>query len=197
MTEQQLVQIALEENISLTEGILTQDISLSTFVFNIVETTKNRFRLNETQIQSLINYLNANNCTSNQHELALMLNLDQFIELCYRQQIDINTLIENQNLTKNSQEKFSLTSMQIADLIQRNNFDGNKLKIIEKQLKAQHFYLNPSQLAYLFVNCRSTHNVKTEGLSVSQLIALHMLQQSTHFSLTYDQIKYIALQQSK
>lgn len=166
------------------------------YIVENLEKTVAVAQLTETQIQLLINHLNANDCnTSNQQDSSLALHLDQFIEICHRQKIDTN------NLTITSQptltDKFSLTPSQIADLIQQNNFDVKKLKIIEKQLKTQRFYLNPSQLAYLFVHRRPTYSKTIEGLSASQLVALYMLQQPKRFSLTYEQIKQIALQQSK
>jgi len=196
--------------------------SISVFLVERIETSENTFHLNENQIRSLIDQIDMVNWTLltsslsfNQQQLPLVLYLDQLIELCSQQKIDINKLVDNETVPQNSslfdhsKIKFSLSLSQIAHLINQNNFDIRKLIAIEQSLKeqdiqAQQFRLNASQLAYLFVNRHDIHDHAIVGLSVGQVIGLYMLQQQSTredqtslFSLTYQQIKQLALIQSK
>jgi len=150
-----------------------------------------------------------------QQQLPLILHLDQLIELCNQQKIDIDKFLDNEITLQNSslfgssKLKFTLLPSQIAYLINQNKFDIRKLITIEQNLKAQgiqaqQFRLNSSQLAYLFTNHRIVHSHDIPGLSVAQLIGLYVLQQqsikdkqTSLFSLTYQQIKQLALFQSK
>jgi hypothetical protein len=187
-----------------------------------IGTSQDYFQLNEDQIRSLIAQINMVNCTSlisnkalEQQQLPLGLHLDQFIELCDQQKIGIDEFLENKTalqkslLLNNSEFKFTLLSSQIACLINQNQFDIKKLITIEQNLKtqgrkAQQFRLNSSQLAYLFANQRIDHSHDIAGLSAAQLIGLYLFQQQSNtdkqislFSLTYQQIKHLALIQSK
>jgi hypothetical protein len=149
-----------------------------------------------------------------QQQLPLVFDLDQFIELCDQLKIDIDKLLDNKavsqksSLIDSSKSKFNLTPVQIAYLINQARFDIKKLISIEQNLKksgtqAKQFHLNSSQLAYLFANQRIIHHQNIAGLSTAQLIALYVLQQqsikdeaTSSFSLTYQQIKQLALSQS-
>lgn len=179
--------------------------------------------MNENQIRSLIAQLDIVNWTLltsttslEQQQLPLILDLDQLIELCNQQKISVDKLLNNETALQNpslfdsSKIKFTFSSSQIAQLINQNNFDIRKLIAIEQSLKeqdtqSQQFRLNASQLAYLFINRRIVHSHEIVGLSVGQLIGLYMLQQqsvkddqiSSLFSFTYQQIKQLALIQSK
>jgi hypothetical protein len=138
---------------------------------------------------------------SEQPQLPLVLQLDQLIELCHQQKIDINKFTNNE--ASRLKVKFTLLPSQIAHLIHQNNFDIKKLITIEQHLKTQdiqdqQFRLNSSQLAYLFANHRIDQSNEDVGLSVAQFIGLYVLQQqSNEISLTYQQIKQLAQMQSK
>lgn len=140
-----------------------------------------------------------------QEQIPLVLHLDQLIELCQQQKIDIDKFFEKEINLQNSLSSddtkfnFSLSSSQIAYLIHQNQFDMKKLLFMEQNLKRQNkqFRLNSSQFAYLYANYRITHSHDSVGLSAAQLIGLYMLQQKSLFSLTYQQIEYLALLQSK
>jgi hypothetical protein len=150
-----------------------------------------------------------------QQQLPLVLHLDQLIQLCNQQKIDIDKVLENETALQNSslfnssKLKFTLLPSQIAYIINQNKFDMKKLITIEQNLKAhgiqaQQFRLNSLQLAYLFANHRIVHSHDLVGLSAAQLISLYTLQQqlikseeTSLFSLTYQQIKQLALFQSK
>lgn len=193
-------------------------------MFSLVErmgTSQAHFQLNESQIRYLIAQINTGNCTLSpstasleQQQLPLILNLDQFIELCDQLKIDINKLFENKAVLQKSSlidgfpSKFNLTPAQISYLINQAKFDIKKLITIEQNLKksgmqAKRFRLNSSQLAYLFVKQHIVHDQNITGLSTAQLIALYVLQQQSIkdeqmslFSLTYQQIQQLALSQS-
>jgi hypothetical protein len=150
-----------------------------------------------------------------QQQLPLSLHLDQLIELCNQQKIDMNkfldneTALQNSSLFDNSKFKFTLSPSQIAYLINQNKFDVKKLITIEQNLKThrlkpQPFRLNSLQFAYLLTNHRIVHSHDIVGLSAAQLIGLYVLQQqsikdeqTSLFSLTYQQIKQLALFQSR
>ncbi|CAF1576332.1 unnamed protein product, partial [Adineta steineri] len=208
LTEEQLNQIIIEENIRI------HDVDLN-------ETSMNTFHLNEKQIQFLIaqidmmNWLSLNsNFSFKQQQLPLILHLNQLIELCNQQHIDIDKLLNNQTDLQNSLSpvnsnfEFTFSASQIAYIINQHSFDMKKVLAIQQNLKkedsqTQQFHLNISQLAYLFVNRHIMHSHEIVGLSASQLIALYMLQQSSiqddqtsFFSLTYQQIKQLALMQN-
>ncbi|CAF3690242.1 unnamed protein product [Rotaria sordida] len=208
LTEEQLIQIGIEENISILD---VQHIGAS----------QGNLHLNENQIRSLMTHINLVNWMSltstlpiEQQQSWLILQLDQLIELCDQQMIDIDKLLDNiptlqnSSLFDSSNIKFTLTSSQIAHLINQNNFDIRKLIDIEQNLKqqdiqAQQFRLNSSQLAYLCAHHRAINNQGIIGLSVAQLIGIYMLQQKLNendpsllFSLDYQQIKHLALIQN-
>ncbi|CAF5130193.1 unnamed protein product, partial [Rotaria sp. Silwood1] len=149
-----------------------------------------------------------------QQQSWLVLQLDQLIQLCNQQMIDIDrilnneTVLQNSSLLDSSKIKFTLTSSQIAHLINQNNFNIRKLLDIEQNLKqqsiqAQQFRLNSSQLAYFFAHHRIVNNQRIVGLSVAQLIGIYTLQQRSNendqsllFSLDYQQIRQLALIQN-
>jgi hypothetical protein len=187
-----------------------------------IGTFQNNSQLNESQIRSLIAQIEMVNWTASKSTLPseeqqshLILHLDQLIQLCHQQKINIDKLLDNEIALQNSSQinsskiKFTLLPSQIAHLINQHNFDIRKLKTVEQNLKkqniqAQQFRLNSSQLAYLFANHRIVHHHETVGLSAAQLIGLYMLQQQStkddqtpSFSLSYQQIKQLALMQSK
>ncbi|CAF3800448.1 unnamed protein product, partial [Adineta steineri] len=194
----------------------TNDLSI-----DLNEASVNSFDLNEKQIQFLIaqidmmNWLSLNpNVSFKQQQLPLILHLNQLIELCNQQHINIDKLLNNQTDLQNSLSpvnsnfEFTFSPSQIAYIINQHNFDMKKVLAIQQNLKkqdsqTQQFHLNISQLAYLFVNRHIIHSHEIVGLSASQLIALYMLQQSSiqddqtsFFSLTYQQIKQLALMQN-
>ncbi|CAF4805570.1 unnamed protein product [Rotaria sp. Silwood1] len=149
-----------------------------------------------------------------QQQSWLVLQLDQLIQLCNQQMIDIDRILNNETVSQNSslldssKIKFTLTSSQIAHLINQNNFNIRKLLDIEQNLKqqsiqAQQFRLNSSQLAYFFAHHRIVNNQRIVGLSVAQLIGIYTLQQRSNendqsllFSLDYQQIRQLALIQN-
>ncbi|CAF0769866.1 unnamed protein product [Adineta steineri] len=208
LTEEQLNQIVIEENIPI------HDVDLN-------ETSMNSFDLNEKQIQFLIAQIDMMNWLSlspnfpfKQQQLPLILHLNQLIELCNQQHINIDKLLNNQTDLQNSLSpvnpnfEFTFSPSQIAYIINQHNFDIKKLLAVQQNLKkqdsqTQQFHLNISQLAYLFLNRHIIHSHEIVGLSASQLIALYMLPQSpiqddqtSFFSLTYQQIKQLALMQN-
>lgn len=134
--------------------------------------------------------------------LSLVLHLHQFIELCGQQGISMERLVhkisaaQNPSLFDRSKFKLNLSHLQIASLINKNQFNIKKLSVMQQHMQAQAFRLNTSQLAYLFHNRRIIQNHTIGGLSASQLIALYVLYQSS-FSLTYQQIEQLALIQSE
>lgn len=198
---------------------------MSILLFPLVErmgTSQAHFQLNESQIGYLIAQINTGNCTLSpstasleQQQLPVILNLDQFIELCDQLKIDIDKLFENKAVLQKSSlidgfpSKFNLTPAQISYLINQAKFDIKKLITIEQNLKThrlkpQPFRLNSSQFAYLLTNHRIIHSHDIVGLSAAQLIGLYVLQQqsikdeqTSLFSLTYQQIKQLALFQSR
>ncbi|CAF2672103.1 unnamed protein product [Rotaria sp. Silwood2] len=208
LTEEQLIQIAIEENISITD-------------VEQIEISQDNLHLNESQIRSLITQINLINWISSTFTLSseqyswLVLQLDQLIELCNQQMIDIYSLLDNEtssqdsSLLDRSKIKFTLSPSQIAHLIKQNNFDIQKLIDIEQNLKKhgiqdQQFRLNSSQLAYFFAHRRLVNNQRIVGFTVAQLIGIYMLQQNSNendqsllFSFDYQQIKQLALIQSK
>lgn len=179
-----------------------------------IRTSQDSFQLNESQIRSLIAQINMVNSASlvSQQQLPLVLHLDQLIELCHQQKIDLDEFLEkdfplqNASLYDSAKLKFTLSPSQIAYLVDKNQLDIRKLMFIKQNLKTrgQQFRLSSSQLAYLLVNHRIVHNHDNVGLSAAQLIGLYMLhqqsikdEQTSLFSLTYQQIKQLALLQSK
>ncbi|UJR22823.1 hypothetical protein I4U23_025853 [Adineta vaga] len=199
LTEEQLIQIAFEENIQIAE-------------VHVDETSDDNIYLTESQIQSLIaqiDVINESLLISARHEakqdqhLPLVLHLHQFIELCSQQRISMERLLHNESTLQNSSPSFfvdskfklNLSNLQMAYLIKKNQFDINKLSAMQQHMGAQTFRLNTSQLAYLFHNHRTIQNHTIGGLSASQLIALHMLYPS-FFVLTYQQIEQLALIQN-
>ncbi|CAF3131952.1 unnamed protein product [Rotaria sp. Silwood2] len=204
LTEEQLIQIAIEENISITD-------------VEQIEISQDNLHLNESQIRSLITQINLINWISSTFTLSseqyswLVLQLDQLIELCNQQMIDIYSLLDNEtssqdsSLLDRSKIKFTLSPSQIAHLIKQNNFDIQKLIDIEQNLKKQgiqdqQFRLNSSQLAYFFAHRRLVNNQRIVGFTIAQLIGIYMLQQNSNendqsllFSFDYQQIKQLAL----
>ena len=198
-----------------------ENVESNSLLVERIGTTEKNADLSESQIRSLtiqINLVNRLLLTSTaplelQH-IPLVLHLDQLIELCYQQSINMDKFLDNEANLRNSllldesEIKFALSSLQIKHLIDQNKFDMKKLITIEQNLnrqnmQAQSFRLNSSQLVYFFVNRRIANSRQVVGLSVSQLIGLYMLQQqpaknhqSSLFSLDYQQIKQLAVIQS-
>ncbi|CAM4915049.1 unnamed protein product [Rotaria socialis] len=205
LTEEQLIQIAIEENISLADvervGVL--EINL---------------KLNENQVQRLTNQIDLINSISSTLELSqekeqswLVLHLDQLIELCHQQRINIDKLLDNEIDSQNSSVidvskiKFTISPLQIVHLVNQYNFNIRKLIFMEQNLKnqsqqTQRFRLNSLQLAYLFAHRRIVNNHDTVGLTISHLIGIYMLlhksNENDQFSLNYQQIKQLALIQN-
>jgi hypothetical protein len=113
--------------------------------------------------------------SSKEPQLQLVLNRDQLIELCNQQKINIDKLLDNEIALQNSSPdisskiKFTLSPIQIGRLINQNNLDIRKLKVIEQNLKkqsikTQQFRLTSSQIAYLYANHRTVHRYEVTGL---------------------------------
>lgn len=163
------------------------------------------------QIRSLFAQMNMTNCNLSA-AVPLALQFDQFIELSHQLKIDLEKLLSNRTALPKSPFidgiKFTLMPAQIAYMMNQTNFGIDTLKAIEHNLKHgdkehQRFRLNSSQLAYLIANRRTIRVQNITGLSPSQLLGLYALQQQSvnnertlSFSLTYEQIKQIALLQS-
>ncbi|CAF4962681.1 unnamed protein product, partial [Rotaria magnacalcarata] len=205
LTEEQLIQIAIEENISLAD-------------VGHIGVSETNLKLNENQVQCLTNQIDLINSVSSTLELPqekelswLVLHLNQLIELCHQQRINIDKLLDNDMDSKNSslidvsKIKFTISPLQIVHLVNQYNFNIRKLIVMEQNLKnqsqqTQRFRLNSLQLAYLFAHRRIVNNHDTVGFSISQLIGIYMLlhksnenDQLSVFSLNYQQIRQLAL----
>ncbi|CAF2090381.1 unnamed protein product [Rotaria magnacalcarata] len=208
LTEEQLIQIAIEENISLAD-------------VGHIGVSETNLKLNENQVQCLTNQIDLINSVSSTLELPqekelswLVLHLNQLIELCHQQRINIDKLLDNDMDSKNSslidvsKIKFTISPLQIVHLVNQYNFNIRKLIVMEQNLKnqsqqTQRFRLNSLQLAYLFAHRRIVNNHDTVGFSISQLIGIYMLlhksnenDQLSVFSLNYQQIRQLALIQN-
>jgi hypothetical protein len=136
-----------------------------------------RLTLNDIQIRSCIAQVN---CTT---ENSLNIELDQLINLCVQQEMNIDELIEHArvSLCDNTSLTFSLTSIQMAQVFHRyNHVDRNKLLTIEQDQREQMamFRLTPSQLSYLIVHHCNEHNRRSfGGITYDQFIGLFALQE--------------------
>ncbi|CAF1222036.1 unnamed protein product [Adineta ricciae] len=195
LTEEQLVQIAIEDNIQFTND-------------NFNEASYENIFLTENQIQCLINQIDLVNTSTNRGpRLPLVLHLHQLIELCSLKKIKLDPNYEPSLPTSSSVSlndpklKFCLLSVQLTHLINKNNWNMEQLSTIqrnmmkEQQVESRQFRLNAPQLAYLFHNRRVSQNLTTDGLSASQFLVLYLLNQSS-LTLTYQQIEQLARMQS-
>ncbi|CAF0888177.1 unnamed protein product [Adineta ricciae] len=195
LTEEQLVQIAIEDSIQFTDD-------------NFNEASYENILLTENQIQCLI-YQNdlVNTSTNRELRLPLVLNLHQLIELCSLQKIELDLkhkpfLPTLSPVSLNDPKlKFCLSPVQLTHLINKNHLNMEQLSIIERNMKkeqqtqSRQFRLNEPQLAYLFHNRRVSQNRTTDGLSASQFIALYLLNQSS-LTLMHQQIEQLARMQN-
>ena len=191
------------------EPLKRSNISLS--LVERVSAEQNYFQLNQNQIRALIAQMNAANCTLST-ATPLVLHLDQFIDLCDRLKVDMHKLVDNraqlQTPSLIDSSRFTLTPTQVAYMIKQAQYDFKTLTAIEQNLKKQEkkhqrFHLNSSQLVYLLANRRGILAQNVRGVSAAQLIGLYVLQRQIakdeptfSFSLTYEQIKQLALFQS-